>query len=172
MGRITKSVITAGAMAGAVSFAQLPEFSQQYIQRIGGAVDELTTVVADFDRDAAASDLERRQALARMNTSDDTLVRDRGTTMTRTISRYESLTAQQEQVKTAEPVLRPVVVATDADPQLLQSTWEDFRPAVPVTRDGLVWLAIGAFFGWAFMGLLTRPMKRRKNVGPEKFVRL
>jgi len=35
---------TAGGIAGAVALSQFPEFSQQYVQRLSGATDELRAV--------------------------------------------------------------------------------------------------------------------------------
>ena len=50
-------------LLGAASFSQLPEFTQQYTQRLGGAVDELVHFVAEFDTDAAQTGLSRVEAL-------------------------------------------------------------------------------------------------------------
>ena len=60
---LSKVITLAGGVAGAASFSQFPEFSQQYIQRMGGAVDELTRFVAEFDADAAELGLSRQAAL-------------------------------------------------------------------------------------------------------------
>lgn len=35
--------------SSAVLFSQAPEFAQQYRQRLGGAIDELTTSIQSFD---------------------------------------------------------------------------------------------------------------------------
>ena len=48
--------VVVGLMGGA-GLAQFPEYAQQYTQRLGGALDELSRVVADFDRSAAATGL-------------------------------------------------------------------------------------------------------------------
>ena len=52
-------LVSFGIVSGA-GFSQFPEFSQQYLQRLGGAVDELSTVVSDFDRSAATFGMTRR----------------------------------------------------------------------------------------------------------------
>ena len=43
----------AGGLSGAAGLSQFPEFSQQYAQRLGGAVEELQLFVEEFDADAA-----------------------------------------------------------------------------------------------------------------------
>ena len=68
--RSTARILTlAGALTGGAVVSQAPEFAQQYRQRIGGALQELNAVVADFDKDAAASDMTREQALTRYSRS-------------------------------------------------------------------------------------------------------
>ena len=51
---ILRALTLAGGLTGAAVSSQFPEFSQQYTQRLGGAVDALAVVVADFDAMALA----------------------------------------------------------------------------------------------------------------------
>ena len=53
----------AGGIAGAVALSQFPEFSQQYVQRLSGAVDELRAVTFAFDTAAKVGGLSREEAL-------------------------------------------------------------------------------------------------------------
>ena len=56
-----KYLALVAGLAGAGAMAQFPEASQQYVQRLAGAVDELSIVVADFDRSAQSARLFRRR---------------------------------------------------------------------------------------------------------------
>ena len=47
------------SLTGGLAASQAPELAQQYRQRLGGALDEITQVVADFDADAAQNGLRR-----------------------------------------------------------------------------------------------------------------
>ena len=49
--------------------SQLPEYTQQYRQRLGGAIDELNATVETFDGQAAAQSLSRDQAIARLESA-------------------------------------------------------------------------------------------------------
>ena len=51
---IARALALLGGLAGGVSLSQFPEYSQQYIQRLAGAVDELTLFVEGFDADATS----------------------------------------------------------------------------------------------------------------------
>lgn len=136
---------------GAALLAQAPEFAQQYRQRLGGALDELRAVTADFERDAARSNLSRGAALGRMNMSTDDFVRDRGLSMSRTVARFERLERQAAALEAAPPLLRPVAVLRQPDGPVLRAAWSAFEPAVPLTAAGLTWGSIGAvLFALAF----------------------
>ena len=162
------------ALLGAALLSQAPEFAQQYRQRLGGALDELRVVVADFARDAANASLSRDDAVGRMRTSADGFVRDRGSSMQATIERFERLEAQAARLEAAPPAWRPAVVARGADRRILAAAWEAFEPAVPLTTAGLVWAFLGGGLlgagGMGARGLMragagvARRMGRRKAV--------
>ena len=52
------------AVCLAIALSQFPAFSDQYVQRLGGQVDALSRVAAQFDASARAAGLTRDQALA------------------------------------------------------------------------------------------------------------
>ena len=153
--RSTARILTlAGALTGGAVVSQAPEFAQQYRQRIGGALQELSAVVADFDKDAAASDMTREEALTRYSRSQDRFLRDRGASIDKTLLRHARLTQQQEALEAAIPLMKPFHVAQYADPALVEGAWEDFKPAVPLTAEGGIYAAGGAITGWLLIGLL------------------
>jgi hypothetical protein len=53
---VRRLALAIALIAGLVG-SQGPEFAQQYRQRIGGALDELKRIVADFDDEAAREGL-------------------------------------------------------------------------------------------------------------------
>ena len=57
---------------------QAPEFWQQYQQRLGGAIDELSAIVGQFDAEAGAQHLNEAQAVARLEAEPDPLARFKG----------------------------------------------------------------------------------------------
>ena len=106
MGALGQTMIFAAALAGGISLSQVPEFAQQYRQRIGGAIEELQQVVADFDRDASANGMTRSEALA-AHAGAQPLFRDRGRSMATTIARLDLLSRQQDEFETASPWRSP-----------------------------------------------------------------
>lgn len=165
MGLRSKSLTITAAAAGLAALSQAPEYAQQYRQRIGGAIDELRTVVADFDNDAAASGLSRDRALDQMLRSSERFPRDRGESMIRTVTRFETLSAQKLAMDNAHPITRPLFVLRNPDAQVMQGAWEDFTPAVPLTSSGAVYGGIGALIAviLARLGIGTTRVAGRRR---------
>lgn len=144
MGIRSKTVTIASAMAGLAVFSQAPEFAQQYRQRIGGAVDELKMVVVEFDKDASGSQMSRQEALNELTGSLETFPRNRGESMTKTISRHERLSEQREWLEKSHPLTRPLLVLKSPDSKLLNRAWEIYEPALPLTAPGALYGGLGA----------------------------
>jgi len=157
-----------GALAGGLTASQYPEYAQQYHQRLGGAVAELAAVIDDFDIDAANQGLSRQQALARYVVSSDQFLVERGTSIGKTISRYENLKAHQQALLDAGPVEQFTAFASHLDPKLLSATINSYKPAVPVTTTGLTFAGIGLLIGWGLFrfvwGIFAFPFRKRVRI--------
>lgn len=153
----------AGGVAGAASLSQFPEFSQQYLQRLAGQVDALTLVVAEFDATAAANGLTRDAALQEVAGS--AFLDDRREDLSRAFARQTRLADNLQALRAATPLQRMAMPQRLADPETLQATWADFRPAVPVTVDGAICAVVGYLGGWLALAglwsLMALPFRRR-----------
>lgn len=160
---ILRSLTLAGGLAGATVTSQFPEFSQQYMQRLGGAVDALRVVVLDFDASAAAVGLTRSAALDQLQGSD--FLARRHADMSRTIQRYETLKDVQAALTGADPVTRALHLQKFTDPQIARATWAAYQPAVPLNVHGLGFAVLGLLAGGLAIGGLMRvlrwPFRRR-----------
>lgn len=150
---------------GAVGASQAPEFAQQYQQRLGGALDELRAIVQSFDQDAAREGLDRKAGLLRMENSPDSFVARRGRSFGETIRRYEALEAQKAALDRPNPFDRVAALVKGYDAQIARRAMESYRPAVPVTAEGLLF-ALSGFLAGAMSGgllgtILRLPFRRR-----------
>jgi hypothetical protein len=132
----------------ALAASQLPEFAQQYRQRLGGAVEELGRVVGRFDESAQSSGLSRDQAIARLGEQPEPLVRREGEAMGAAAERLAQLKRQRDDFAAAGSFERLLVFIRQMDPGLARSTYLDFEPALPATSEGVVAAAAGFVFGW------------------------
>lgn len=159
---IGKAVFLAGALAGGAGLSQFPEFSQQYLQRLAGQVDALTVVVQDFDASAQKNGLTREDALAEL--TDTAFLSDRQQDLRRTFLRHARLSDNLVALRAAGPLERMLMPQRLGDPETLSATWSDFRPAVPVTLDGLAAAGIGFVGGGMVLSglfsLLLWPLRR------------
>ncbi len=162
--QVIRALAMAGGLVGAVTLSQFPEFSQQYLQRLSGAVDELRLVTAAFDLTARASGLSRDEALAQIGGTQFT--DDLRENMANSINRYERLEADYSALAGVDPLRRLVRFWHFRDVDLAGRTWDDFRPAIPATTDGLIFAGIGFASGWLMFSVLlfmvTRPFRRRR----------
>lgn len=151
-------------LLGAVGASQAPEFTQQYMQNLKGGVDRLEEVVARFDEDAANSDMSRQEAL------DYCLADNRPAGGMSCLGRatdvetYERYRAQLITLEDAGEWQRPIFLARNADPAVLESTLEQYKPAVPATLVGGGYALAGFALLWGVVGLIlgivTAPFRR------------
>ncbi|MCB1455301.1 MAG: DUF2937 family protein [Nitratireductor sp.] len=151
------------SLTGLATFSQAPEFAQQYRQRLGGAVEELRVIVADFDADAGRSSMTRDEALSEMREAETPFVRDRGTSMTSTINRFTVLESQLGAIDNAPDLTRPLLVATAPDMQIAGDAWEAFEPALPLTLAGVIWGGAGFAAGLVAMWLTRKGARRLRG---------
>lgn len=155
----------AGGLFGAAIVSQFPEFTQQYTQRLGGQVEALETVIADFDRSARASDMTREEALASMGGS--VFLENRRRDMRNTISRHERLVTDLTVLRDASPLERLTMPHRVTDTALAQATYDDFVPALPFSVEGMLSGFVGYFAGYGLvlglLALMSWPFRRRKD---------
>ncbi|MDC1481106.1 DUF2937 family protein [Ascidiaceihabitans sp.] len=160
---IVRAITLAGGLAVGAGTSQFPEFSQQYAQRLGGAVDALSEVVTDFDTPAAAEGLSRSEALGQMTGAD--FIEPRRTDMERTFDRHAILTDDLRLLAEAGPFMQAYHVARFTDGDVASAAWDAFQPAVPLNLTGAFFAGFGFLVGFITMSILLAvirlPFRRR-----------
>ncbi|WP_299373249.1 DUF2937 family protein [uncultured Tateyamaria sp.] len=162
---ILRVLALSGGVLGGAAASQFPEFSQQYTQRLGGAVDALEQVVADFDASASASGLSRDAALAQMQGAE--FLERRRADMERTFDRHARLKADLAVLDDAGPFMRAYHAARMTDGDVARAALEVYEPAVPLNMAGAVFAGTGFVAGllgvWALIKLLLWPLSLRRR---------
>ena len=149
------------AVCCAIILSQFPAFSDQYVQRLGGQVDALTRVAAEFGASAQAAGLTRDQALADLSGS---AFRDAHQHNMRDVFiRLDRARTDLQMLRIAGPLERMLLPHRLRDAETLAATWSDFRPAVPVTVAGLWAAGIGLALGWLLTALPGLFFGRRQD---------
>ena len=133
-----------GAAAGAAVCSQLPEFVQQYLQRLGGHRDEafrFVQMLKSQGNDVSSAVL--------------TLAQDRA----------DSLARAFDQLAQTSDLGRPAAFFRYLDVDVARATLDLFKPAVPLTPAGLLYGAVGLLLGIAIVNLLLSPftLLRRRS---------
>ena len=155
-----------GGLGLALVLSQFPEYAQQYTQRLGGAVDELRVITEDFDRAAAEGGLDRATALERYEASNDDFLAGRGSSMTATFQRYDQLSTTLARIQNADAIERLQSLPAYLDTDIGRRTLESYKPAVPVTMEGILYAGGGFILGYLVLSGLWRflalPFRRRR----------
>jgi hypothetical protein len=154
---------------GAVAFSQIPEFMQQYLQRLGGHLDEARRQLAHFQQTAEQSGLTLAKFISQTSANTDPAVAKLGAVMTESATRVDTLAAAQDAISHASLWSRPFVFLQHIDTAIARATWEIFKPAVPTTAEGLVYSLFGMLVLLAVYHLgIKYPVKRAwaKPAGP------
>jgi len=130
-------------VAGAVLFAQVPEFIQQYLQRLGGHLDEARRQLDQLNEAAAQSGLTLDQLIAQTAANPDPAVARLGGVAHAAAARVDALAAADEAIRHASLLAKPFVFLRHLDPSIAHATLAIFRPAVPTTVEGLVYAFAG-----------------------------
>jgi len=130
-------------VAGTVLFSQIPEFMQQYLQRLGGHLDEARRHLEQFHQAAKQSGLTLDQLTAQTAANADAAVAKLSGVMTEAVTRVHALEAAQSALQEASLWSRPFVFLRNIDPSIARATWAIFKPAVPTTVEGLVYSLVG-----------------------------
>ena len=96
------------ALVVGFAMTQLPEFVEQYRQRLGGAIDELSAVIARFDADSAQQGLTEAGGIDRLKANPERFVQQRGEQMAENVERLQRLRDAQARFRSDGPVTRLV----------------------------------------------------------------
>lgn len=138
------------AVVGAVLFSQAPEFFQQYLQRLGGHLDEARRTLAQFTLTATQAGTALDDFIRRTAVNADPAVARLAETMTAAVERVSSLTAAHDTLRDASAWTRPFVFLRHLDWDIARGTLGVFTPAVPVTLEGGLYALAGML---VFLGL-------------------
>jgi Protein of unknown function (DUF2937) len=141
---------------GAVLFSQLPEFMQQYLQRLEGHLDEAKLVLGRFKDAAAQSGMSLDQLVAGSAPNPDPSMGRLGAVVGQAVARVDALSAADTALRQASSWTRPFVFLEHMDGGIAKATLSIYRPAVPTTAEGLTYAGFGIIFMLALYHLAIR----------------
>lgn len=156
-------------LACAAAASQAPEFTQQYLQRLGGWRDSYADLVAKLDARAAEFGLSRSEYIAALRRSEDPKVLKEAENIAHWPVYEEELREAYRAIDEAPPMMRAIRMVQHFNHPVAVAAWDGFRPAVPATTEGAAYGGAGFVAGWMLVGLLGIPvqiLRRRRDGAP------
>lgn len=159
-------------IAGALVMSQFPAFHQQYLQRLGGTLDEVNRQVIALDERAAAQGMERYAYIRRFLNSSDASVRSEGLYLENVLARQIRIRQSIDRLRNAGTAMQLPIMIQYLDRETAEGVIEEFAPALTLNVTGLSYA--GAGFGAGFLGsglllvLIPRRRRRKAATRPEK----
>ena len=159
---LRKGTSLLAAAAGALLFGQFPEFFQQYLQRLGGSLDELRDRVVEIQADAAAMGVSVDAYVTSFLESPPHALE--GARMEDSLTRLPKLEEAYRLLSEAAPWERGGLLLSHSDAVVAANTFEAFKPALPMTLEGLGYGLAGAGAGLLVAAVAGRSWRRfRRN---------
>lgn len=161
LGRIGESLLDRLlCVTGAVTLAQAPEFFQQYLQRLGGHLDEARLQLARYEQVARETGVTLQGLIDTARAQTAAPVAKLGDVIAETQARVTDLEAAEIALRTATSWERPFVFLRVLDHSIASRTLEVFKPAVPVTLEGFTYAVAGMVLALALYRLtLAWPLR-------------
>lgn len=129
---------------GALMGSQVPEFIQQYTQRLGGHVDELSHLLSMMKQSAALSNKSLENYIQKFMSNGDPDFVLQGKFMSSILSRWEQLTHSLYSLMESSIWAKPYVFFVNVDSEIFASTVKSYHPGFALTVEGLLYAALGA----------------------------
>lgn len=167
--RWLKPIYSAGAtlvdrilcVVGAVIFAQAPEFMQQYLQRLGGHLDEARRQLAQFEEIAKQAGKSVRELAVQYSANIDPSVASMGKVVGDAELRVTTLASAEAALRDASVWSRPFVFLRDLDWEIARGTGGVYKAAVPTTLEGAVYALAGVILILALYHGAAVPLARK-----------
>jgi hypothetical protein len=136
------------SLAGAIGLAQFPQFFAQYLQRLGGHLEEARLTIARYQAAAETLDLSLEEYLAEHFASGNEVFVSSGQVIAGILERLIRLEEAFFALEEAGGFTRLWLFLLKADPLIAKETWRYFRPGLPTTGEGLLYGLTGLLLAW------------------------
>lgn len=157
---IDRLCIVAGAFFG----SQIPQFIQQYSQRLAGHVTELHQLVDQLRKTASLSNKSLDQYIQKFLSSSDPDFVHQGHFMQGIVYRYEELNLAFLNLSQSTAWARPLNFIKGLKTDIAGSTFDSFQPGLNLNIEGLCYAGIGVIFGWAFYRIVLKLFRVLKKI--------
>jgi len=163
---LTRSFRALAALAGAILLSQFPAFYDQYLQRLGGRLDQARIEMTRIVDAARLENLDLEAYVAVFLRDEQSPIRRQGHLMEDQVNELAELEAAFAALRDAPIATRPHRFVRHARAMIAKATWEDFQPALPLGTEGLVYAftgMLGGLLGARLSGRAVSAVVRRRR---------
>lgn len=161
------------AVFGAAGSAQFPAYYQQYLQRLGGRLDQARLDVDKIRADAESLGRTLEAYIQELASSSTDVAKLAGQRELARVENAQTLETAYQALSGAGPLERPLAFFQQMQPDLAQETLKVFVPAMPISSEGFVYAAAGLVLGLMFMAggegtgrRIGRRIRKKKRQSP------
>jgi hypothetical protein len=143
-------------VAGAFIGSQIPEFMQQYTQRLAGHVDELQRLLNQIRQVATYSNKTLEQYIQKFISSSDPDFVHQGEFMQGMLVRCDELYQSLIHLMHSSMWMRPFTFFKELQYDIAHSTFVSFQPGINLSLEGLCYAGMGVGLGWACYQMISK----------------
>ncbi len=151
------------AVLGAVGLSQFPQFFGQYLQRLGGHLNEAGKIYEQYQKAAADAGLTLEEYVKEHLSSSSEVFISSGRVIENLVDRYNALEQSYLALSGSNIYNRWYVFIKEVDWEIAAGTWNNFIPGIPTTIEGLSYAIAGLLAGWGiyavFKAFITYPFR-------------
>lgn len=144
---------------GALMGAQLPEFIQQYKQRLAGHVAELQKIRDSLENLAKQSGTNLDQYIQKFLTNQDPDFASQGDFMKGILTRLDQLEGALNDLMTNGGWKQPFIFVKGIQWDIAQSAFSDFVPGLSLNLEGIIYTLLGAVIGYSCYHLIASGLR-------------
>jgi hypothetical protein len=153
------------ALAGLLAASQIPGYVQEYEQRLGGARDEATRLLAEFSAIAKKSGKNLSSYTAALVENENQTVSATGREILALSERETKIALHAREMAASSRFMKPVLMVKSGDREIIGATWKTYRHTLTLDPE---FGAIGLGVGWfvyiilsAVIGAMIPPPRHR-----------
>lgn len=153
LGRILDRIF---ALAGAIFFAQFPQFFSQYLHELSGHVAELSYQLSIIQETAKISQKSIGALIQKFLQSSDSDIIRQGDMLQGIVERYNAFTQADMALSQASLFTKPFLFIRYADIKIVKETLDHFQLGFSFNLESFVYAFIGVVFGiTVYQGILA-----------------
>lgn len=151
-GLVDRLCIVAGAFIG----TQLPQFMQQYTQRLAGHAEALQKLIAQMRQIASLSHRTLEQYIQKFQDSGDPDFVLQGQFMQGILQRWQDLQHTLDHLVQSPLWLRPYYFFKEIHTEIFHSTFSSFQLGFNFTVESLCYAGAGMIMGWLIYRIISK----------------